>query len=257
MAFFKRARILNLRKGDVKRYLLYAIGEIILIVIGIMIALNFDDGQERQKQKLKEIAILEGIRRDILRDTIDINVNIRGYQRLIKSDSILAKAIAERKPYNKNISNNIFALYFSDYFLILHESSFQLAKEKGLDIISNPELREEISRLYEFNYKGLLSMENNFEVQNYRNFLNKVLIENIHIDYEFLMDSIASNSVQPFITQESYNELIENTKYHVMLMIENNWNRNLLESHYRPTLKLALEVAGKIEEELKILKEGL
>ena len=107
MRLFNRLRFSTLKNGNVKRYLVYAIGEIILIVLGILIALNFDAKKESDHKTLREIKVLEGIRDDILRDTVDINLNIRGYEAVIKSDSLLLRAFAERKPYEPGISNHI------------------------------------------------------------------------------------------------------------------------------------------------------
>ena len=47
------------------RYLLYAIGEIILVVIGILIALQINNGNEKRKERAKEINYLKNLKLDL------------------------------------------------------------------------------------------------------------------------------------------------------------------------------------------------
>ncbi|WP_411768575.1 DUF6090 family protein [Winogradskyella sp. A3E31] len=54
------------------KYIKYAIGEIVLVVIGILIALSINNWNEAQKEKLKAITILEAIRSDMLDDLEDM-----------------------------------------------------------------------------------------------------------------------------------------------------------------------------------------
>jgi sensor domain CHASE-containing protein len=46
-----------IKENKVSKYLLYAIGEIVLVVIGILIALQINNQNEFRKQKLVEINI--------------------------------------------------------------------------------------------------------------------------------------------------------------------------------------------------------
>ena len=48
--FFRRIRQKFIDKGNVKKYLIYAIGEIVLIIIGIFFALQLQNWNEKRKQ---------------------------------------------------------------------------------------------------------------------------------------------------------------------------------------------------------------
>ena len=48
------------------RYLLYAIGEIILVVIGILIALQINNANEDRKKRISEQIILKALKEDFL-----------------------------------------------------------------------------------------------------------------------------------------------------------------------------------------------
>lgn len=55
------------------RYLLYAIGEIVLVVIGILIALQINTWNENKKQRLEERRILINLQADLVQDTMELN----------------------------------------------------------------------------------------------------------------------------------------------------------------------------------------
>ena len=62
------------------KYLIYAIGEIILVVIGILIALSINTWNENKKNKIKEIKSLTELRKDLVQNLNDINGNISNLQ---------------------------------------------------------------------------------------------------------------------------------------------------------------------------------
>ena len=50
--FFRKIRYDLLEKNKIEKYLKYAIGEIVLVVIGILIALSINNWNEQRKVKL-------------------------------------------------------------------------------------------------------------------------------------------------------------------------------------------------------------
>jgi hypothetical protein len=67
--FFRRIRQNLLKENKVTRYLLYAIGEIVLVVIGILIALQVNNWNEERKQRAEEIEVLKSVKKG-LSDTV-------------------------------------------------------------------------------------------------------------------------------------------------------------------------------------------
>lgn len=59
---FKKIRYKLMETGKTTRYFKYAIGEIILVVIGILIALSINNWNEARKERIEEIAILKQLR---------------------------------------------------------------------------------------------------------------------------------------------------------------------------------------------------
>lgn len=67
--FFRKDRKNNLTEGRMIKYLKYAIGEIILVVIGILIALQLNIKNEERKARATERALLAGLIDDLRSDS--------------------------------------------------------------------------------------------------------------------------------------------------------------------------------------------
>ena len=72
--FFRKIRQRLLSENKFSKYLLYAIGEVVLVVIGILIALNLNTNSENKKLVVQEIKILKEVKSELtvaLEDVID------------------------------------------------------------------------------------------------------------------------------------------------------------------------------------------
>lgn len=100
LAFFRKIRQKLFQQqpegkagNRVTRYLVYAIGEIILVVIGILIALQVNNWNESRKQKEELKLFYKGLLADLVKDTIEINRSIENYKFLLD--------------YNQNLENSL------------------------------------------------------------------------------------------------------------------------------------------------------
>lgn len=73
---FRKIRQKLLIQNKFSKYLLYAIGEIILVVIGILIALQINNWNEYQKERTSEQLLLSEIRDNLKYDLNDFENNI-------------------------------------------------------------------------------------------------------------------------------------------------------------------------------------
>ena len=62
LRFFRKPRQKLLPDNKFSKYLLYAIGEIVLVVIGILLALQVNNWNETRKDRLTEREILQNLR---------------------------------------------------------------------------------------------------------------------------------------------------------------------------------------------------
>ena len=83
--FFRRIRQNLLSENKFSKYLLYAIGEIILVVIGILIALQLNIWKENKQNKNIERDYLNGILANLERDILEL-------EDLLKRDTLTFEA---------------------------------------------------------------------------------------------------------------------------------------------------------------------
>ena len=71
--FFRKIRLNLISESKTGKYIKYAVGEIILVVIGILIALSINNWNEQRKQNNEEIYILNQLKVEFKADSIKIN----------------------------------------------------------------------------------------------------------------------------------------------------------------------------------------
>lgn len=249
IGIFSRMRRKLFLSNQTRRYLLYSLGEVFLIVLGILIANGFSKATERNKTRTQEIRILKGIEASLAQDTITIKSNILKYQNMNRNDSLLYYHLLYKKPETPEFVTSFH--YASEYnsFLILRQSYFEEAKSKGLDIISNDQLRDKIKRIYEDHYETLLRIENEDVAYDYEGIMNSKFQEYIGVrandknasevyilDYEALLADAQFN-------QEVY-------KY---WQIKNQFKLQ----RYLPIRINVIRLIRNINDEIKILEDDL
>lgn len=96
--FYRRIRQQLLKENRVGKYFLYAIGEIVLVVIGIMIAVQLNNrNQDRVQQKEIE-AILIKIQKEIVADLHYSNGRLKNY---VERDSLKNRILNRQITYNE------------------------------------------------------------------------------------------------------------------------------------------------------------
>ena len=78
--FFRKIRQKLLSENKFSKYLLYAIGEIVLVVIGILIALWINNKNIQNQNKEKERLGLTEIRDNLISDTLQLDNNLKRFK---------------------------------------------------------------------------------------------------------------------------------------------------------------------------------
>ena len=73
ISFLRKIRKSLIKSGSARRYLLYSIGEIALVVIGILLALQVNNWNERRKNNSRLKAIIPGLLAEIRHDSVEIS----------------------------------------------------------------------------------------------------------------------------------------------------------------------------------------
>jgi len=110
------------------RYFFYAIGEILLVVIGILIALQINNWNENRKDINRSRAILGEFKKDLASDTTGINRFVRLLERRTSIETLIryAQTIEGRNFLKENYSRRSGMI---KYFNRVKEEAIQLIRQ--------------------------------------------------------------------------------------------------------------------------------
>lgn len=100
LKFLRKIRKKLLDNGDLKKYLLYASGEIILVVVGILIALQINNWNQKRANKKLEVQYYQSMKSQLNEDMVDLLGNIYYNQELLDQFSY-AKSLLTQKDKSK------------------------------------------------------------------------------------------------------------------------------------------------------------
>ncbi len=156
--FFRKIRYDLMGKNKTGMYLKYAIGEIILVVIGILIALSINNWNESRKQSISEKEFITSVKNDLKQDKAFIQL----IAELIKPRIEAYKAINSDLPnlyYNdRNSLDSIFQNYFRSQrtFYPISGSYESAVSGNQITVFRNKELIQKIIKLYNSTYDRLI-----------------------------------------------------------------------------------------------------
>lgn len=146
--------------SPVGRYFLYAIGEIILVVIGILIALQINNWNERRKTRDLEIKYLNEVRDEINITKDEIQTDHDNHVVSMRAMIDVRDLIVKKLPPNDSLMNSLGTIN-SDFQVYPKTAAFDNLKSIGLNIISNDTLRSEIADLYQLRYQRIVDRGDN------------------------------------------------------------------------------------------------
>jgi hypothetical protein len=141
------------QKGTTRKYFKYAIGEIVLVVIGILIALQINNWNELQKNKKQELVILTNILQDLKLDEIGLKDIIEKRTKKIASADIMVRyyhgiQIKNLNDYYYHWTNVLYWVEHNPRNIAFKE----LVNAGNVSVIKNTEIRNsllEINASYE------------------------------------------------------------------------------------------------------------
>ena len=125
--FFRKIRHSLIKENKVTKYFIYAIGEIFLVVIGILIAIAINNANDDRKEENELKNYLTKISNDVTRDIGQIK------SLKIRRDNVRSKAILAYDELIKIKSNQIDVLrdgysVFYEFYFIPNKSGFEAIK---------------------------------------------------------------------------------------------------------------------------------
>jgi len=152
--FFRKIRYNLLFEGKKRKYIKYAIGEIVLVVIGILIALSINNWNVKRIEKGKEKEVYENLLTTLQRDSLEL-INILSIQNkslekqllVIQSDFSMLQNSMNESEINQlllDICSGIFSFFpkYGTYNSILSNN--------GLDILRSKQIKALLIDLYDY-----------------------------------------------------------------------------------------------------------
>ncbi len=234
--FFRNIRRRLLRENRFTRYLLYAIGEIILVVIGILIALQINNWNEAQKNREVEREILTQISENLQQDKIRLQEIRERYLTALNSAELL---IDENQ---RNKSPDSVPLWLGDVIQFERfqpiTNSYEALKSEGLQLVRDKELRKNLGLYYDdqvnLTINGLGDVEAAFNLQ------WLPILENQVVDFKF----------RSYLIVQDFSRFFNETNA-IRLLILNRDNIGASVTHVSEALKKIDDIQALMPENLE------
>jgi hypothetical protein len=162
--FFRKIRQQLLTENKFSKYLLYAVGEIVLVVIGILIALSINNWNDQRKSRQQEIKILRKLNEDLKANLTEIQGINKTTQLRINSCSTILNYFKNNKPLDDSLKY-CFEIIDKDDLFNNANTTYKYIENQGLDVIRNDELQSRITWIYERHFKNISRREaSNLEI---------------------------------------------------------------------------------------------
>ena len=251
--FFRRIRQTLLSENKFSKYLLYAIGEIVLVVIGILIALQINNWNEQRKAAIEEKEILQNLYENLTLASQQSEALIAQEKELKELlIRILGIDFNTGGPSNNTLSDVIFkqAVWDLQSNLPIVNSYFNLKNTNKLSLIKDKEINGSFTD-FEFRLKKLNdALEDRLSV-------HQIRIDDVfEKDVNFLL-LIKSNISDIDVSNEipnDYSKILSNQRVRNLLGMKLDFTHDVID--YREELDNAIkELITLISSELK--DEGL
>lgn len=255
--FFRQIRQNLLSEGKTTKYLTYALGEIVLVVIGILIALQINNWNENRKVKKLEAQIYTELKSDLLQTRNDINEAISKHREIFKSSQQLITDIYDKKS-NSQTMYEALTSSSAEFQIIPKTSAFENLKNIGLNTLSNDSLRIAITNLFQLNLKRLddeLAMRQ--AEMNMSKLIQPFLFKYLIADYSqpTTYGFVHSDSIAIYkLRIDNYDTFLNDNELMKALQLA-LYNRGKIIDEEMETVKAIDSVIYGIEEELEKLKK--
>lgn len=250
--FFRKIRQNSIKNNKVFNYLKYAFGEIILVVIGILIAVQINNWNENRKVQKQEIQIYSELKSDLLQTKNDILKTVSKHKEILKSNQQLIYDIYNKKTYSDTIYN-LFSQTGDDFKIIPKTSAFENLKNIGLNILSNDSLRISITNLFQLDLKRL---DDELELNN-----PGLSITNILFPYQkkYLFADLSETTKYGFTHSDTITVYKMKIRDYNKFLKDNDLIKTLQLTLYNRSLKVDLEIetVNAIDKVIKGIEDEL
>lgn len=150
--FFRHIRQRLIKENRFSKYLLYAVGEIVLVVIGILIALQINTWNNERIENEAERKVLIELRKGIVYDANVMQQSLSQILFQIDKMKYLKRLLKNKdQMYNKGL-DTLFGAVYGVRTIRVNKAFYEDLKASGLKLIKDDEIRLDIVNLFEDNY---------------------------------------------------------------------------------------------------------
>lgn len=237
LKFFRKIRLNLLSEGKTGKYLKYAIGEIVLVVIGILIALQINNWNENRIQQKKLLSVYKHILTDIDNDIKELTAIVTHHDSI---EYIFKRVI------NDSITPDLFDVGLSR--LIVSNAVATTLNTTGVNQLKALNTNDSLSlKIIEIYDQMKLIIIDNLEVD--INQESEYLMKMFRDKYDWYLEYMGKTIMQNNSSLELQDYFLNSREYkhHVAT------NYNLRYDNYVVALKMSIETLNTITEELKLV----
>ncbi len=206
---FQRIRLKLIDQGNLQKYLAYAVGEIILVVVGILLALQINSWNEARKAMKLENQYLVNISNEIRASLVKLDQALDFNQTTLEHIENIIIHLEEGMPYSPSLDTSFFIYQYS-IIPELNFTTYETIKNVGLNSISSHDLRLTISKLYEEDFIFLTNTIRENEKQFYQNVMTQFHIE--HFKETTYASTTSPNNYKSLQQNQKYNNILHKLK---------------------------------------------
>lgn len=258
---FRKIRLKLIQEKRIQNYILYASGEVILVVIGILLALQFNNWNIDKENKKKEEWYLINIVEDIEYQKADLKDQKDTYSENIAIAKQILKDYKKLNGFSEidSLNEKLNALMTADNFPNINNTYQELVSSGQQNIISDKNLSIDIIDYYLFCDDNYIDVKNDNDNIFYKEIhpvfygLSQIILspEDVNEDEVSILfeDDTANNFIKVKLKNPEHALTLLNALK--MLILMNNFHLEMVEE----TLELGKELVQKIDDYLGLTPE--
>lgn len=199
LTFLKKVRRTLIESGSFRRYLLYSIGEIVLVVIGILIALQINNRNEAKKDHAYEVKMLSEIVKSLKADQLNLQADKDDYTILKNTVDHFNTLTRDRAIFHDSMYQDLWNLNIGRYFQF-NRGPYDALKSSGIDRISDDSIRNHIINFFDFEL-GVFQSQIDHATRRYRSNVELLISLRDEPYYDFTNNYWVSNQIPEDIFQ--------------------------------------------------------
>lgn len=250
--FFRKIRQNLLSEGKTGKYFKYAIGEIILVVIGILIALQINNWNESRKAEIEERDILQKLQLDLRDDINVLQYQLNFKKNMIESYKQCLDILSEETVATKEEFMNYFSSILQVGSVNLNMTTFNNLQTTGqIRLIKSNELADNIVSYYNTDYtqwqSALRDYTRNITAPYILQFdyIPQLIINDMHGN-QIKMTGQSKDFKNPEKTLDDY----KNNYFIINTLRQKKYNLEALNPRYKKLLNNAKDLDKTIQEYL-------